>query len=111
MTSIPAYLERARMAMQTIAPETGDEIRSKSKPTTAPNADPHLSLRADVLALAEARGWPWLLVDDVGIVGAPDWIAVMQEAPPPELTLVRAALLTAQRRDGSVPSRVIAVTA
>jgi hypothetical protein len=68
------------------------------------------SLLADVLALAEARGWPRLQAGSHTIVGRDAWLATIGRPSDVNLLVVRAALREAQRRDGPHPTTTIHMT-
>ena len=67
------------------------------------------TLRADVLALVQARGYPDLVVDELRLSGQKEWRAMIGDCEWAALVVLRDALLAAQRRDGPRPSGEIAV--
>ena len=119
MSAIPAYLIRARSAVETEGTETADrpsgtpgsptdvnplrepvyEIRNKSVAPPAPN-----SLLADVLALAQARVVPHVTLDGQMISDADGWLTLAWSALAAPLLVLRTVLLAAQRRDGPPPT-------
>jgi hypothetical protein len=82
-------------------------LRTQKAELLALLAPPDTALLADVVALAEARGWPRLTAGGHGISGRDAWFSVMRDLPDGELRIVRAALLRAQRRDGPHPTAAI----
>ena len=115
MSAIPAYLTRARTAVQiegtahadrpcnatgsptdaALPHATAYEIRNKS--AAPPGSIP---LLADVLALAHARGFPQVTFDTQTISDADGWLTLVRSADAEYLRVLRTALLAAQRQDG-----------
>ena len=110
MARTQAYLEKARargwMILPAVPPPAPAVACDKSD-----QSDQRVALQADVLALAEARRWPVLMLDGCAVVEAAGWPAFVLSSDTTALTGLRALLVDAQRRDGPAPTAVIEVSA
>ena len=78
------------------------EIRNKcaAPPTRIP-------LVVDVLALAQAYGFPRVALAGESVSETEGWLTLIQSADADCLLVLRTALLAAQRQDGPLPTPVL----